>query len=370
MSAPSRLLKESWVLVEDRAAELAQHLYAKLFLADPACRELFPVGMRVQNTRLLEAIVRAVQTIEDPFAFDGFLRALGRGHRKFHVEPQHYAILGDALLESLRTFAGDQWTIEYDQAWRDAYDAMATRMLTGAAADTGPAFWSAEVVGHERRGPDVAVLRCRPLLPYPFRPGQYASVECPRQPRLWRSYSIANAPRPDGTLDFHVRAVPGGWVSSALVRHLRVGDMLHLGPPQGTMTLDRSSTRDLICIAGGTGLAPVKAIIEELGRLSGRRWVHLFLGARDRDAFYDLPALHRLTSRLPWLSVVPACSDDPTYDGERGTIADVVARYGPWPEHDVYVCGSAPMVRATLDVVARLGVVPMRVHYDRTTGYQ
>lgn len=364
MSALSRLLKESWVLVEDHANELAQHLYARIFLADPATRELFPVAMQTQNTHLLEAIVRAIQTIEDPFAFDDFLRTLGRDHRKFHVTPEHYALLGTALLESLRTFAGDQWTIEYDQAWRDAYDAMATKMLTGAAADAGPAFWSAEVVQHQRRGPDVAVLTCQPLLPYPFRPGQYATLECPQQPRLWRSYSIANAPRPDGTLDFHVRAVPGGWVSSALVRHLRVGDMLHLGPPQGVMTLDRASTRDLVCIAGGTGLAPVKAIIEELARRNGQRWVHLFLGARERDAFYDLPALHRLASRLPWLSIVLACSDDPSYEGERGTVAEVVARYGPWPEHDVFVCGSAPMVRATFDVVANLGITPTRIHCD------
>src|SRR5262245_29458980 len=161
MSALSRLLKESWILVEDRADELAQHLYARVFLDDPAARELFPVSMQPQNAHLLEAIVRTIQTVEDPFAFDDFLRTLGRDHRKFHVAPHHYALLGAALLESLRTFAGDQWTIEYDQAWRDAYDAMATKMLTGAATDPGPAFWSAEVVRHERRGPDVAVVTCR-----------------------------------------------------------------------------------------------------------------------------------------------------------------------------------------------------------------
>ncbi|MGE5829854.1 MAG: globin domain-containing protein [Micromonosporaceae bacterium] len=364
MGTASRLLKESWVLVEDHAAELAQHLYARVFLADPDIRELFPVSMQTQNTHLIEAIVRAVQTIEDPYAFDDFLRTLGRDHRKFHVTPEHYAIMGAALLDSLRTFAGAQWTIEYDQAWRDAYDAMATKMLTGAAADPGPAFWSAEVVRHERRGRDVAVLTCRPLLPYPFRPGQYAGVACPQHPRVWRSYSIANAPRPDGTLDFHVRAVPGGWVSGALVRHVRVGDMLHLGPPQGTMTLDPASTRDILCIAGGTGLAPVKAIVEELSPGGDERWVHLFLGARDRDAFYDLPALRTLASRLPWLSVTLACSDDASYDGERGTVAEVVARHGPWLEHDVYACGSAPMMRATFAAVANLGVAPARVHYD------
>ena len=89
--------------------------------------------------------------------------SLGRDHRKFHVEPEHYDVVGAALLEALRTFAGEQWSIEYDQAWRDAYDVIASKMLAGAEADTNPAYWHAEVLTHERRGRDIAVITCRPL---------------------------------------------------------------------------------------------------------------------------------------------------------------------------------------------------------------
>jgi NAD(P)H-flavin reductase/hemoglobin-like flavoprotein len=370
MSTLARLLKESWTLVEDRADHLANYFYARLFLMDPNLRDMFPIQMAVQRSRLLGALIEAVQTVDDPSHFDGYLRSLGRDHRKFHVSPEHYGTVGSALIDALRNYAGDRWTIEYEQAWQEGYEAIAARMLTGAAADGDqPAFWHAEVRSHERRGRgDVAVFSCRPLDPFEFRAGQYVSIETQYQPRLWRNYSVANAQRADNTLEFHVRANAAGWVSSALVRRLGVGDMIRIGAPMGSMILDPESTRDIVCIAGGTGLAPIKALVEELTRYNRTRWLHLFVGARDRDDLYDVVALRRLSGRYPWLSIVTACSDDPTYDGERGNICDVVEQFGPWQDHEFFVCGSPPMLRATLGVLARMGVDAERTHYDGIAG--
>jgi NAD(P)H-flavin reductase/hemoglobin-like flavoprotein len=371
MSTLAGLLKESWTLVEDRADQLANYFYARLFLTDPNLRDMFPVQMVVQRSRLLGALVEAIQTVDDPSQFDEYLRSLGRDHRKFHVAPEHYGQVGAALVDALRTYAGDKWTVEYEQAWREGYDAIAARMLTGATEEADqPAFWHAEVLTHERRGRgDIAVFTCRTLDPFPFRSGQYVSIETRHQPRLWRSYSVANAPRDDHTLEFHVRATATGWVSSALVRRLAIGDMIRIGPAMGSMTIDYESTRDIVCIAGGTGLSPIKSVVEDLTRHNRTRWVHLFFGARDRDDLYDLPALRRLAGRYPWLSVITSCSEDITYDGERGDVCDVVERFGPWQEHDFFVCGSPPMVRATLGVMARIGVPTERIHYDGTAGF-
>jgi NAD(P)H-flavin reductase len=238
-------------------------------------------------------------------------------------------------------------------------------MIDGAIADSAnPPYWHAEVLYHERRTSDIAVITCRPLHPLDYRAGQYVSVECKYQPRLWRVYSVANAPRKDGSLDFHVRAIGAGWVSSALVRKIRPGDMLRLGAPMGSMVLDRRSTRDIVCIAGGTGLAPIKAIIEELTTANRTRWVHVFFGATKQEDLYDLACLNRLAARYPWLSVVAACSEDPDFPGEQGNISDVVARYGPWDNHDFFVSGSAAMVKATLRSLAELQVPAIRIKYD------
>jgi NAD(P)H-flavin reductase/hemoglobin-like flavoprotein len=360
----SRLLKESWTLVEEQQDRVAGYFYARMFLTNPQLRELFPIQMDVQRARLLGAIVTAVQTLEDPDRFEEYLRALGRDHRKFHVGPEHYDVVGGALIDALRTFSGQQWSLEYEQAWRDAYTVIAKKMLAGADEDTNPPYWHAEVLTHDRRSRDIAVFTCRPLSQVDFRAGQYVSIETRYQPRLWRVYSMANAPRKDNTLEFHVRALGAGWVSSALVRRLQPGDLLRIAAPMGSMTLDRRSTRDIVCVAGGTGLAPLKALVEELTRYNRTRWVHVFFGARDREDLYDLPELNRLAARYPWLSVVPACSDDPGFTGERGDISEVLGRYGPWPDHDFFVSGSASMVRATLRTLAEMQVPSVRIKYD------
>ena len=367
MTSLSTILKESWALVEERQDRVAAHFYARLFLSDPQLRDLFPVQMDLQRARLLGAIVSAIQNFDDPEAIDGYLRSLGRDHRKFHVTPEHYAQVKTALIDAIRSHAGEHWNSVYEQAWSDVYDHVAAKMIAGAAEDDGPPYWHAEVLDHERRGSDIAVFTCRPLQPLRFQAGQYVSVECGYQPRLWRTYSIANAPREDGTLEFHVRAAGGGWVSSALVRRLRSGDMLRLAAPMGSMTLNSQSRRDIVFVTGGTGLAPVKALLDELTRYNRTRWIHLFRGERQRTDFYDRDHLDQIAERYPWLTIVRAVSDEQGYPGERGAIPDVVSRHGPWRDHDFYVAGSAPMVNATLRRLSEMKIPSTRIKYDAFT---
>ncbi|WFE22529.1 FAD-binding oxidoreductase [Solwaraspora sp. WMMD937] len=366
MSDLAQLLKESWVLVEEEHDQVAGYFYARLFLDRPDLRQLFPVQMDTQRRCLIEAIVSAVGSIDDPEQFTDYLQSLGRAHRKFHVQAADYAAFGGMLLEALRTVAGDRWSFEYDEAWGTALELLTTNLVVGAESDPNPAFWHAEVLDHERRGTDVAVLTCRPLqYRLEYQAGQYVSVEVPRYlPRLWRSYSIANAPRADNTLEFHVRAAAAGWVSSALVRRVRPGDLLRVAAPMGSMVLDRDSPRDIVCLAGGVGFAPVKALIDELTRYNRSRWVHVYLGGRTRDDLYDLAELSQLCAAYPWLNVVPCCSDDPGWTGEHGEVADVLARYGPWYEHDFFVAGSAGMVRSSLRRLAELDVPAEHIRYD------
>src|SRR5437764_10618521 len=147
MSNLSRLLKESWTLVEEDQDRVAGYFYAKMFLSNPQLRDLFPVQMDVQRARLLGAIVTAVQSLEDPERFDEYLRSLGRDHRKFHVSPEHYDVVRDSLMDALRAFAGEAWAVEYDQAWRDAYNLIARKMISGAEDDKdNPPYWHAEVL--------------------------------------------------------------------------------------------------------------------------------------------------------------------------------------------------------------------------------
>lgn len=160
--------------------------------------------------------------------------------------------------------------------------------------------------------------------------------------------------------------VDGGALSSALVRRAQPGSRLKFGPAVGALMLDVRSGRDIVMAAGSTGLAPLKAIIEQVSALPEPPKVHLFFGARAVDELYDLPDLEKAAARFGWLRVTHAVSGsgDPRYAGERGTIGDVLARHGPWRSHDAYVCGSTAMVQATVDRLTAGGVPDSQIHVE------
>jgi NAD(P)H-flavin reductase/hemoglobin-like flavoprotein len=369
MFADANLVKESWDRLEPVAGRVAAHFYARLFLDAPELRDLFPMVLERQQEHFVGALRRVVHGLDSPLLLERYLTRLGQDHRKFAVRPEHYLPLGRALIATLREHSHGAWDDRVEEAWITAYATVADRMMAGAQSSSdSPAWWDAVVLRHERPAPDIAVLTLRPDRPYGFYPGQYLTLETPHRARLWRPYSIANAPRPDGTLELHVRAVPGGWVSGALVRHTGVGDRLRLGPPLGGMQVDAESDRDLLFVAGGTGLAPCKAMLEHVARWNRDRTVHLFYGARRIDELYGLSALCRLADNLPWLTVVGAVSDDPSYLGRRGLVSDVAADFRAWTQHDVYVGGPPGMVAATIEALRQRGVSPTRMQYDPPTG--
>ncbi len=365
MTSLHSVLKESWTLVEERQEQLARYVFARLFLTHPESRELFPVAMDTPQAQLLSAVTHTIQLYDDAEALDFYLRALGREHRKYRLGERHLRTLGLALLDGVRTFGADGWCVAYDAAWADAVRLVTNTIRASALAERdSPPSRDAEVVSHLRMGSELAVLTVAPASPVSYLPGQHLPVETAYQPRVWREFAVANAPRPDGTLDLHVHAVDGGLVSSALVRRVTVGDRLRLAAPSGTMTLDRRSTRDIVCVAAGAGLAPMKALIEELTRYNRTRWVHLFFAGRTREDLYDIAALRRLAARYPWLSLVPVVSADPGFAGEHGTAAQMVERYGPWPDHDCFVAGPAADVRDTVQALYRLDVPTDRIRYS------
>ncbi|GAA2887800.1 FAD-binding oxidoreductase [Streptosporangium fragile] len=369
MSLNPRLVKESFALIEPVADKAAAYFYGRLFAENPHLRGMFPPAMDVQRDRLFGALTRIVWSLDSPDGLAAFLGQLGRDHRKYGVVAEHYTAIGNALLATVRRFAAEVWDAEIEAAWVTAYTAAANIMIESADADAGvsPAWWLAEVIGHERRTPDIAVITLRLDRDLPYLPGQYVTVQTARWPRVWRTFSIANAPRGDRTIRLHVRAVPGGWVSTALVEHTRIGDTVMLGPALGTMT-PADSGRDILCVAGGTGLAPIKAIVEHVIGSGLRPAVHLLYGARRACELYDLTDLIRMESAFPWLRVLPVVSEQPGYDGVRGRLTEVMERLRSWAGHDVYVCGPAAMVDDAVRRLQRNGVPLTDIRRDVVHG--
>ncbi|MFD5748356.1 globin domain-containing protein [Streptomyces sp. NPDC127033] len=359
------LVRRTLAEVAPVSDQLTSYFYSLLFVRHPDLRGLFPVAMDAQRDRLLRALLTAAEHMDSPAVLTDYLRQLGRGHRKYGTQSAHYPAVGEALMGALARYASASWDEETEGAWVRTYTTISQIMIDAAAENEqhAPAWWQAEVVAHESRTSDIAVVTVRPDQPYPFLAGQYTSLETPWWPRVWRHYSFASAPRPDGLLSFHVKAVPAGWVSNALVHHAKPGDVLRLGPPAGSMTVDHSTDNGLLCLGGGTGIAPIKALIEDVAERGQRRPVEVFYGARSDHDLYDIETMLELESAHSWLSVRPVVAEGPTA-GLTGRLPEAVRDHGPWHEFDAYLSGPPGMIRSSLDALRGAGIPSDRIRHD------
>ncbi|WP_354641623.1 globin domain-containing protein [Kitasatospora camelliae] len=369
------LIRASLATVEPVADRATAHFYALIFVHHPEVRALFPAAMDVQRDRLFRALLVAARNADRPAELTEYLTGLGCGHRRYGTLSGHYGPVGECLVAALARYCGSRWDAETEVAWRRVYGLVSRIMIEAAerAALTSPPWWQAEIVSTEARTPDVAVLTLRPDQAYPYRAGQYATVETPWWPRVWRHFSLATAPRPDGLLTFHVKAVQAGWVSNALVHRAAPGDVLRLGPAAGGMVVDHDHPQDLLCLGGGTGIAPIAALVEEVAEHGAAgRSVEVYYGARQQSGLYALDSLRRLADRHPWLSVRPVVSAQLDADPgvEIGDLPEVAARHGRWDRRwdgrAAYLSGPPAMVRRAAAALLRAGLPTDRIHHDLT----
>jgi NAD(P)H-flavin reductase/hemoglobin-like flavoprotein len=361
--------------------ELIRRFYTRWFAIDTAIRDLFPPDMDHQRTVFARAITWLLgelieQRAEEPVAF---LAQLGRDHRKYGVTQQHYDSMQDALITTLRSHLIDRWDDRLADTTEQAVALFVGVMRGAADAEKGPPFRDGTVIEHLRMTRDVSVIRLQLDDPLYFHAGQYVTVQVPQWPRRWRYLSPSIPADRSGAIEFHVRSVPGGMVSTAIVGETKPGDRWRLSNPHGAMHVDRSGG-DVLMVAGGTGLAPLRSIIMDLTRWGINPRVHLFFGARYPCDLYDLKTLWQVASTNPWLSVTPVseystnppwAADYPDVEPPRGLhvrqtgrLPDVVTRYGGWGDRQILVCGGPQMVEATKAALIAKGADPLSIQHD------
>ena len=198
-----------------------------------------------------------------------------------------------------------------------------------------------------------------------FTAGQFANIQIPGT-QLLRPYSMANSPGEDNVLEFIVKVFPEGRFSQLLEQQLRAGDRLQVHGPYGELRI-RLSHRDIIMVAGGSGLAPLLSMLQQLADKGNERPVHLFFGARTSDDFYCIEEIQAAQQRMPALEFIPALSEDCPDDwrGETGLVTEAISRYRESFRHyDAYLCGPPAMIDAATSLLVERGVRPRNVYFD------
>ena len=227
-----------------------------------------------------------------------------------------------------------------------------------------PRIWPCRISELRKLAPDVmkVVLRLPPASALDFLPGQFIDVIGPQG--LRRSYSLARAAFDQHRVELHVRAVETGAMSHYWFDQAKVGDLLRLEGPLGTFFLRDVAGLDLVFLATGTGIAPVKAILESLAHVaSGERprSVTLLWGGRVlEDLYLDGHELVAGGRFVPVLSRAPA-----HWSGARGHVQSVYLSEQPdLSDVAVYACGSEAMVRSARFALLGAGLNPNRYHAD------
>ena len=201
----------------------------------------------------------------------------------------------------------------------------------------------------ERAAPDVMIVKLK--LPaserLQFLAGQYVDILLKDGRR--RSFSFANAPHDDALLELHIRQVPGGLFTEQVFSQMKEKDILRINGPHGTFFLREDSSKPIVMIAGGTGFAPIKSVVEHAIAENCERPITVYWGGRRRVDLYA-PAVPERWASQSNIRFVPVLSEPVAEDAWTGRSGFVhTAAMVDFPDlsaHQVYACGSPAMIAA------------------------
>ncbi|MFM2346774.1 MAG: hypothetical protein RL654_1527 [Pseudomonadota bacterium] len=210
---------------------------------------------------------------------------------------------------------------------------------------------------------DIRRLRIRLAKPLTFSPGQYVTVQF--TPEHIRPYSMAGLAE-DGEMELHIRRVPGGRVTEHVFEQLAEGAALRISGPLGTAYLRRKHTGPMLCVGGGTGLAPVLSIVRGALQAGMDNPIHLYFGVRSEADLYDIERLRALAEAHPQIRlhiVVATGTDRPGL--RSGLVTDAIEQDLPGLDGwRAYLCGAPAMVDALQLLLMRKGLPAEHIHAD------
>jgi len=185
---------------------------------------------------------------------------------------------------------------------------------------------------------------------------------------VYRAYSVSSGPSSKDTVELEIRLVPNGICTTYVFNYLKVGDPVTINGPYGDFSL-RDTDRDIIFIAGGSGMAPIKSMLLDMAEKGSTRTATYFFGARAVRDLFLVEEMKGFEKKLPGFKFVPALSNpqpEDRWEGETGLITEVLDRhYQTLDHHEAYLCGSPGMIDASIKVLKAKGLPEELIFFDK-----
>ncbi|MFA6292241.1 MAG: FAD-binding oxidoreductase [Victivallales bacterium] len=205
-----------------------------------------------------------------------------------------------------------------------------------------------------------------------YAPGQYMQLFVPiykgSTEEVYRAYSVASDPGEKKMIDLIIRLVPGGICTTYCFNFLKAGQSVKMNGPYGQFRL-RDTDAEIIFIAGGSGIAPIRCILIDMRNRSSTRKATFYFGANTVSELCLLDEMRNLESELPdfkFIPVVARPAEGEKWDGETGLVTDAVRKNLKNASHcEAYLCGSPGMIDASIKVLKNIGVTEDKIYYDK-----
>ena len=205
-----------------------------------------------------------------------------------------------------------------------------------------------------------------------FTAGQFIQFEVPvyelTDEPVYRAYSCSSKPSDSNIVELEIRLVPNGICTTYVHKFLKEGERVIINGPYGDFHL-RDSEADIVFIAGGSGMAPIKSILLDMEEKGVNRKARYFFGARSLKDLFLVEEMQRLEKSLPDFTFIPALSqpdEQDKWEGETGLITKIVDKHVENVENlEAYLCGSPGMIDACVEVLTEKGLPEDKIYFDK-----
>lgn len=386
------IVKSTAPVLQEHGETLTRHFYKRMFTHNPEVAPFFnPANQTAgkQQRALAGAITAYAANIDNLEVLGNAVELIAQKHASLMIKPEHYPIVGENLLASIKEVLGDGATADVIDAWAQAYGFLAD-ILIGREKQIydenakKPGGWEGfkkfRVIRKEKESSNITsfYLAAADGAPLPtFKPGQYITVRAatPDGSTTMRNYSLSDKP---GQEHFRISVkrelppeanTPAGYVSNWLHDAVEVGHEVELAPPCGEFFLDitEQHERPLVLLAAGVGITPIMSmLLSSLEAMKQRKIIFIHASLNEKvQAFKS--TVDALEKKYPNLKAYHRYSEEGARSGNASTgfvTAELIESLVPQRDADYYFCGPQPFMIGVYHHLLEWGIPASQVHFE------